>query len=286
MLLPEDVVKMVRLFSRIFKSALFLSMVFVAGCVQPIKVPMDTVRYEAPDSQAHRLLFVFLPGNGDPITVFRKEGLVEAVRQRGLPADMIAVNAHIGYYMNGTVLTRLKEDVISPAKAKGYKQIWLVGNSLGGYGSLSYIREYPGDVTGVVLLGPFLGRKEIVDEIKQAGGILQWKPTEIKLRTEDEWDKHLWLWVKDGVQQKKFWLWAQECVQNGCKPKVYLGYGLGDRFSYSQELLASFMPPTQVIAIDGGHDWTTWTKLWKMFLDRNIFSVKPHYAAAPHEVKQ
>ncbi|MGE5173202.1 MAG: hypothetical protein ACM3MD_05175 [Betaproteobacteria bacterium] len=51
---------------------------------------------------------------------------------------MIVVNAHMGYYLNGTVFTRLKEDVIEPAKARGYDQIWLVGNSLGGYGSISY----------------------------------------------------------------------------------------------------------------------------------------------------
>jgi hypothetical protein len=280
MLLPEDVVNIAGLFSRILKSALFLTLVFVAGCFPPTTVPIETIRYEAPDKQPPRLLFVFLPGRGDPIAVFQKEGLVEAVRQRGLRVDMIAVNAHIGYYVNGTVFTRLKEDVIKPAKAEGYEQIWLVGNSLGGYGSLSYVREYPGDVTGVVLLGPFLGGKDIVDEIKQAGGILQWTPTEIKLKTEDEWDKHLWLWIKDRVRQEKFRFLAEECEQKECNPKVYLGYGRRDRFSYGQEFLASLMPLEQVIVIDGGHDWTTWTKLWKMFLDRNIFSVKPHDAAA------
>lgn len=276
----------VKLFSRSLKSALFLGLVFVAGCLQPITVPMETIRYDAPAGQAHRLLFVFLPGNGDPITVFRKEGLVEAVRRRGLPADMVAVNAHIGYYENGTVLTRLKEDVIGPAKAKGYEQIWLVGNSLGGYGSLSYAREYPDDVTGVVLLGPFLGREKSVDEIKRAGGILQWTPAEIKLKTEDEWDKYLWLWIKDRVQQEKLRLSAGECVQKECNPKVYLGYGRRDRFSYGQELLASLLSREQVIVIDGGHDWTTWTRLWNLFLDRNIFSVKPHYAAVPHEAEK
>jgi pimeloyl-ACP methyl ester carboxylesterase len=285
-LLPAKGVNMVKLFSWSLKSALFLSLIFVAGCLQPITVPIETIRYEAPDGQAHRLLFVFLPGNGDPITVFQEEGLVKAVRQRGLPADMIAVNAHIGYYRNGTVLTRLKEDVIGPAIAKGYEQIWLVGNSLGGYGSLSYAREYPDDVTGVVLLGPFLGPKSIVDKIKRAGGILQWTPAEVKLKSEDEWDKHLWLWIKDRVQQKKFSFWTSECEQKGCNPRVYLGYGRGDRFSYGQEFLASLMPPEQVIIIDGGHDWTTWTKLWNLFLDRNIFSIKPHYAAAPYEVKK
>lgn len=286
MLFLEDVVNIAGLFSRILKSALFLTLVFVAGCFPPTTVPIETIRYEAPDKQPPRLLIVYLPGNGDPITVFRKKGLVEAVRQRGLQADIIAVNAHIGYYVNGTVFTRLKEDVIKPAKTRGYEQIWLVGNSLGGYGSLSYVHEYPHDVTGVVMLGPFLGKKEIVDEIKQAGGILQWTPSEIKLKTEDEWNKHLWLWIKDRVQQEKIPFRAEECGQKECDPKVYLGYGRRDRFSYGQEFLASLLPPEQVLVIDGGHDWTTWTKLWNMLLDREIFSVKPPDAAASYEMKK
>lgn len=284
-LLPEDIVNIGGPFSRILRNALFLTLFLAAGCFQPVTIPMQTIRYDSPNQQAHRLLVVFLPGRGDPITVFQKEGLVEAVRRRGLHADMVAVNAHMGYYANGTVFARLKEDVIGPAKARGYEQIWLVGNSLGGYGSLNYVHEYPDDITGVVLLGPFLGPKKIVDEIKQGGGILQWTPAEIKKGTEDEWDKHLWLWIKDRVQQEKFWFRAEECEQKECKPKVYLGYGRGDRFSYGQDFLASLMPPAHVIVIDGGHDWTTWTMLWNMFLDKNIFSAKPQYAATPLEGK-
>ena len=81
----------------------------------------------------------------------------------------------IGYYMDGSVFQRLKLDVIEPAKAKGYKKIWLVGNSMGGYGSVSYVRQYPRDIAGIVLLGPFLGDKKIIQEIPgNCGGLQQW----------------------------------------------------------------------------------------------------------------
>jgi pimeloyl-ACP methyl ester carboxylesterase len=247
-------------------------MVFVLfGCMPPAKIPLDTIYYDTEHAQGPRLLILYLPGNGDPITVFQKKGLVEAVRQRGIPADIVAVNAHIGYYANGSVFARLKEDIIGPAKARGYDQIWLVGNSLGGYGSLSYDRVYPGDIAGVVLLGPFLGKKEVIDEMTKSGGIRQWRE-DIKKGDETEWEDRLWLWIKDRVQQEKFRLWAEGCErQPGCNPKIYLGYGRGDRFSYAQDFLASLMPPEHVIAIDGGHDWPTWKKLWDLFLDKNIF---------------
>ncbi len=255
------------------KVALLLVILSSVGCLQAKKVPIETIHYDATNTKGPRMLFVFLPGNGDPVTVFQKKGLIESVRERGLSADMIAVNAHIGYYLNWTVFTRLKEDVIEPAKAVGYDQIWLIGNSLGGYGSLSYGHEYPGDITGAVLLGPFLGEQE-ADEIEQAGGIGNWKSGEIQKNAEDECYKQLWLWKRDRLQREKFWLWVKDCERDeGCYPKIYLGYGRHDRYSYGQKCLASFMPPERVIVIEGGHDWPTWKKLWDMFLDKNIFGV-------------
>jgi pimeloyl-ACP methyl ester carboxylesterase len=255
--------------ARLQHAVLAVALFLVFGCVPPTKVPIETARYEAGTTYAPRMLFVLLPGNGDPMTVFQKKGIINAVRERGLQADMIAVNAHIGYYRNGSVFTRLKEDVIDPAKARGYAQIWLIGDSLGGYGSISYARLYPEDITGIVLLGPFLGDKELIDEIKQAGGLPAWTPAEADNSSMQGWNKHIWLWLKDCLDTKK------------CDRRVYAGYGLHDRFSYAQSFLASYLPPEQVIAINGGHDWSTWKKIWNMFLDRNIFSEQSGLRAGP-----
>ena len=46
---------------------------------------------------------------------------------------------------------------------------------------------------------------------------------------------------------------------------------MNDRFTYAQDLLASLLPPDRVMAIKGGHKWSTWKKLWEHFLDQNIF---------------
>jgi pimeloyl-ACP methyl ester carboxylesterase len=253
-------------FDALFLCVFFIFFIF--GCYPAPKVPLDTLQYQSP-AAGHRHLFVFLPGNGDKPDTFDKKGLVRAVREHQLPVDMIAVNAHIGYYMSGSIFTRLKEDVIDPAKARGYKKIWLIGNSLGGYGSVSYARQYPQDITGIVLLGPFLGDKKIIEEIRDAGGLQKWEPTDITVDGKERWEKELWKWLKNGDEQKGFWHWIKNCDEDGeCPSRIYLGFGKRDRFSPGQRLLAERLPPENVFAIDGGHDWRTWKKLWGMILDR------------------
>jgi pimeloyl-ACP methyl ester carboxylesterase len=252
--------------------AVLLTGVFFSGCYSTTKVPIDTIRYDARDIKGLRMLFVFLHGNGDSNSVFDKEGFVEAVRSRGLPVDMISVDAHIGYYMNASIVTRLKEDVIDPARAKGYDRIWLIGNSLGGFGSLLYAREHPNEISGMVLLGPFLGERQIIKDIRHAGGLLLWEPGDVLLKTKEDAEKHVWIWLKEHSQQGQFRAGDKDCPKGqGCVPKIYLGYGTNDRFTYAQDLLASLLPPENVEAIKGGHDWSTWKKLWEHFLDQNIF---------------
>jgi pimeloyl-ACP methyl ester carboxylesterase len=252
-------------------TALLLAM-SMYGCYPPTKAPIDTIHYGAGDVKGPRLLFVFLHGNGDRDSVFDKEGFVRAVRARKLPVDMISVDSHVGYYMNGTILTRLKEDVIEPARAQGYERIWLIGNSLGGFGSISYARQYPNEISGIVLLGPFVGERPIIEEIRSAGGLLRWEPGEVLLKTREDDEKQMWIWLKEHGQQGQFRAGDKDCPKKqGCVPTIYLGYGTNDRFTYAQDLLASLLPPEQVIAIDGGHNWSTWKKLWDRFLDQNIF---------------
>lgn len=237
---------------------LFLCMFFVSGCIPATKIPLDTLRYNTKNHPA-RTLLVFLPGNGDSISAFQDNGLIEAVQERGLSIDMVATHAHVGYYINWSILTRLEQDVIAPAKAKGYSRIWLVGDSLGAYGALSYAKAHPRDIFGVVLLGAYLGEKELLDEIKQAGGLDAWVPGDTSGQTREQWERGLWAWLKD-CRTKKL----------GC-PIIYLGYGTGDRFAYAQDYLATLLPNEQVVAIDGGHTWRTWRQIWGMLLEKSVF---------------
>ena len=51
--------------------------------------------------------------------------------------DCVAVDATIGYYLDGSVANRLQREIIELARTLGYREIWLVGVSMGGLGAFS-----------------------------------------------------------------------------------------------------------------------------------------------------
>jgi pimeloyl-ACP methyl ester carboxylesterase len=216
---------------------------------------MDVLTYENPNNTAaNERLFVFLRGIGGSHYSFEEEGLVAEVWARGLPFDVVAPNAHFGYYGDRNLVLRLKEDVIDPARARGYRKIWLVGVSMGGLGALLYLMEWPEDIAGVYLISPFLGSQFFLEEMESAGGVRKWDPGPYK--TEDDWQRMLWHWMKTTI------------ADNPDKI-VYLGYGTEDPFKSSPQLLAALLPPNRVYTIEGGHDYQTAKALWKIFLNND-----------------
>jgi pimeloyl-ACP methyl ester carboxylesterase len=228
----------------------------LASCTPPVTRPIGTVRFSLPEVNRQQTLLVFLPGIRDKSAVFAEEGFISAAQASGIQADMIGVDAHIGYYLEMQFLARLKEDVIDPAKLQGYRNIWLVGISLGGFGSLWYDLENPGDLAGIVALSPYLGEPEVVDEVARAGGLAFWRPAPYGELD----DQHMiWRGLKNYEQQDKN------------RKRVYLGYGLRDKFAIADGLLAAVLPQGQVFTIEGGHDWATWQTLWNEILKSNAF---------------
>ncbi len=207
-------------------------------------------------------LIVLLPGITDQLTAYEKRGFVDALRSRGLAIDLIAVDAHFGYYKDRSVVERLKIDVIIPAKAQGYDEIWLLGVSLGGFGSLLYSLHYPHDVKGMLILAPFLGEPELINEISEAGGPANWQPGAL---SEEVGMRELWAWLKGYYNN------------SNDLPLLYLGYGRSDKFKVPNSLLANLLPSDQVCVTSGGHNWRTWRRLWDKALDDGILT----YAALP-----
>jgi pimeloyl-ACP methyl ester carboxylesterase len=231
--------------------------VLAAGCSG--KKPLETLRYES-EPTPNKGLIIFLQGMGGTTNCFiaghkcfATEGFVEAVRSRGLPYDMAAPGTHFGYYKDRTLEERLRADVIQPARARGYERIWLVGVSMGGLGSLIYTQHHPHDVDGVLTLGPFLGYDKIIDEITDAGGVDRWQPGSFDGR--EDWQRMLWQWLKERSRQPD-------------ATPIFLGYGNNDPYLKAHRLLAATLPPQQVLAIDGGHSFSTFRTIWEEFLDR------------------
>jgi pimeloyl-ACP methyl ester carboxylesterase len=228
-----------------------------AGCYRPkpATVPLRALQMAQgkPDASC---LVVFLPGRGDGPEDYVEHGFPEALRRAGSPCAMVGVDSHLGYYAEKSIVTRLHDDVIAPARARGVREVWLVGISLGGLGGLLYTREHPGEVSGLILLAPYLGEDDLIQEVKDAGGLAAFAPPPSpQQQTGDKSDfRSLWLFLK-GYEKLDPKL-----------PPLYLGYGRSDRFAAPNGLLGAVLPPGHVRTADGGHTWRTWRKLWDGFL--------------------
>lgn len=227
---------------------LLLIAIAIAGCswLRPTPVPIRTVSY--PGQGAPRTLVVLLPGRRDRAEDFGRFDFPGLAARAGAQVDMVAVDAHLGYYYNRTIVDRLLEDVIAPAR-KRYDRIWLAGISLGGTGSILYAAEHSEDVNGILLLAPFLGEKEVIDEVAAAGGLTGWQPPSA-LAPED-FQRRMWVWLKEGVRGKI---------------PIYLGYGRSDDFARANGLLGDTLPAERVFTVPGGHDWKAWRAAWEAFL--------------------
>jgi len=243
--------------SRIFFPALGAGLLLLSGCsfLRPATVPLATDREPASCSAKADTLLVFLPGAYSRIDEFVREGFVQEVRQRRIAADIVMADAHMAYYNNRTVIDRLEADVLVPARAAGYRAIWLVGISVGGFGALIHEEQMPGGVTGIVALAPYLGEPPLTQAIARAGGLAAWEAPTGDLPSE-QMETRLWRWLQ---------ALAKSPTASGA-PALYLGYGTEDRFAASHRLLAAALPPQRVFTTPGGHDWAPWRQLWQQAL--------------------
>jgi pimeloyl-ACP methyl ester carboxylesterase len=226
------------------------------SCAPPLTVPVKTVNFTESGEKQQPTLLVFLPGIRDKSAVFAEEGFVSAAQASGIQADMIGVDAHLEYYVKKQFMTRMKEDVIAPAKRQGYRNIWLVGISLGGFGALWYDIENPGELAGVVALSPYLGEPEVVAEVARAGGLKGWRP-DVNGELDDQ--RSIWQGLK-----------SYESSERSLN-RLYIAYGLEDKFAVPDGMLAALLPPEQVFTVEGGHRWPVWRALWDEILKSRVF---------------
>jgi pimeloyl-ACP methyl ester carboxylesterase len=198
-------------------------------------------------------LLVMLPGAYTAPEQFQDEGFVAAVRREGIAADILLADAHVGYFENHSIAQRLAEDVLQPARAYGYAQIWLVGISNGGAAAILTADRLPRAAEGIVLLAPYLGSRRIAQQIGSSGGLRQWEPP-------TPFDR--------GDGDQVMWRWLKQQVAPSATPELYLGYGTSDLYVLNHRALATAMPPSHVVVTGGGHDWATWRGLWERILPR------------------
>jgi S-formylglutathione hydrolase FrmB len=204
-------------------------------------------------------LLVFLPGAYDRPADLAEQGFAQAVRDRSLALDVWLVDAHLGYYNERSIVERLHAEVIAPARAQGYRTIWLAGISIGGFGSLLYAKTHPREVQGVIALAPYLGARSLLKEIDAAGGAAAWLASGAAERVDspDAAERSLWRWLTT--------VGSQPAPADA--PELILGFGTEDRLVAGHRLLAAVMLPAKVLTTPGGHDWPAWRTLWARMLD-------------------
>jgi pimeloyl-ACP methyl ester carboxylesterase len=232
------------------------ALVLFAGCVRPrpATIPLRVVSY--PGSGQPRTLVVLLPGRRDSPEDFGRERFPEIAAHAGAQVDMIAVDAHPAYYYNHTIVDRLREDVIAPARRR-YDRVWLVGISIGGTGTLLYAGQHPEDVNGLVVFAPYLGEDEVIREVAAAGGIRRWQPPTL---APDDFQRRLWAWLKGYGEGAE-----------GRLP-LYMGWGRSDGFARANGMAAEALPPDHVFTAPGGHGWKAWRALWEQFVRTGALS--------------
>lgn len=117
---------------------------------------MDVTRLPGPCAGRAPALVVMLPGAYSRPQEFVDEGFVGELRRRAVAADIAIADAHVGYFQDRSAIRRLREDIVLPARAQGYRQVWLVGISLGGFGALAFGARHGGEVDGILALAPYL----------------------------------------------------------------------------------------------------------------------------------
>ncbi|HWX70016.1 MAG TPA: hypothetical protein VNY25_09970 [Steroidobacteraceae bacterium] len=203
-----------------------------AGRVAPTRVAMLSAAFTGPSDFVHN-------------------GFVREVRERSLEVDLVFAGFSLEQVIDGSVFTRLREEIIVPARTLG-SRLWLGGISLGGYLALGCAERHPRELAGLCLLAPYLGSHLVTGEIERARGIEGWRPAEPD--NEDE-DRRIWQFIRT--------------LRTG-PLTVHLGLGREDRFGRRQQLLAAALTPSSVDLVPGGHDWPTWRRLWSRFLEAQL----------------
>jgi pimeloyl-ACP methyl ester carboxylesterase len=202
-------------------------------------------------------LVVMLPGFLDGPDTYLDHGFPRRLVESGAPCDAVMVDLHYRYYSEIGIADIVYEDILVPATTRGYDEIWLVGISMGGLGTLLTTQRYHRLIDGVILLAPFVGEEGTLREIEAAGGAELWRPP--SSLSDEPWSQsnytaHLWSYLR-----------GYRTDPDGMPP-LYIGWGESDRLGPADRLLGALLDEDHVFVIPGRHNWATWSPLFEQIL--------------------
>lgn len=213
--------------------------------------PLATEWHFAKPGEHGQRLFVFLPGRRDRASDFVRRGFITLAQDFVPGLDCVAVDATLGYYLDGSVADRLQGEIIEPVRTPGYREIWIVGVSMGGLGAFFHEKAYPGEVSGLILLAPFVGDDlKLFAEIDAAGGPGLWARSEPAPAAQGD---------KSKFQRELWGFLGRLPIDRGNPLQIWIAYGNVDRLRPGIERLRKVIPPERVFQLTGGHTWEVWT---------------------------
>lgn len=227
----------------LFRFSLLALLIPNLACFKPKAVrpmPLD-IRGDA--AQAERL-WMFLPGRFDRVGDWTEKGfLVTAQEKQTLAAKSLWVgtDAHIGYYLNGSVAKQLNEDVLTRFPDQ---PVTVVGISMGGMGALWLARSFPERIDQIVLFAPYLGGRKVIERVIE--GDLDDRP--------DDSNR-----IKALLANWRFLLSQPDA-------DIHILAGDRDRLSPLLDVARERLAHLHYHEIPGGHDWETWNQLWRDWL--------------------
>jgi S-formylglutathione hydrolase FrmB len=180
---------------------------------------------------------------------FQREGFPQALRAHGIAAELVMAELRAAWVADGSIVERIEEAIVGPARTRGAGRIWLGGISLGALAALGYAARNAQALEGLTLISPYPATRAVLDEVDAAGGLDRWEPDI----------------PEDGDVEREAWRWLAR--RSGGPPAVHCYYASGDRFAEGQRRIAATLPPgTSRELPGGGHDWAAWRALWDAFL--------------------
>jgi len=241
-------------------AALATALLLASGChygayfLRPVRTPMLGLEVRMDPDARRSCLLVMMPGMLNVPDDYFDRGFVADAVGASRRCDLVAIDAHWGYFEHGSLAERVGRDVLRLAEARGYREIWILGVSMGGLGAVMVAREHAELIDGLVLLGPFLGSDALTDSIEEAGGLARWVPDDHdRERFRDE-QVAVWGWLRGYATDPER------------RPPLYVGAGVDDDIASGTAVLEPHLPPARFGVTDGGHDWDGLRRLWRRLL--------------------
>lgn len=234
--------------------ALLLVVLACQACMflRSTTVPMPAVLHPATSGTADTLV-VLLPGFGDGPQDYYDNGVVTKIREVNPRADVIAVDAHFGYYKERSLIDRLHADVIGPLAGR-YQRVWLVGISMGGFGAMIYTMAHREQVHGLILMAPYMGTRDVITEVDVAG-LDKWVPPDLATVDDEETRKYY-----------ETWAWLQGYATHPeTMPQLFLGHGSDDSLHTPNSFVGRYLPDGHYLVRPGAHKWTVWQPMFVEF---------------------